>query len=282
MLRSLNSLRDAAQHYLLNLSEQQLYIHAQSGVTLFRTIMGDVLGQDLTDEMPERVLPLSTTPPVDLQTMFDTELEAVKKLLEPGKRHRIDAMAKLRGLAIVQAAIEGKTTQPTIAELHSLGSSALKGKSAVEIFPGIITVNLTAKGTGPAIDLRITKSDGIPIHLVKDNVAHGTPVIAVKRVDDLGFYNLGRDTLAEKVGLKGMMTSALIWHLKLQDDPDCHKEIVIGSSRFHRYSMNAAEKIKEALKTVDVTAVWEAYKKRKSKTIKATFGKVEPVPAASA
>jgi hypothetical protein len=113
-------------------------------------------------------------------------------------------------------------------------------------------------------------------------VAHGTPVIAVKRVDDLGFYNLGRDTLAEKVGLKGMMTSALIWHLKLQDDPDCHKEIVIGSSRFHRYSMNAAEKIKEALKTVDVTAVWEAYKKRKSKTIKATFGKVEPVPAASA
>lgn len=280
VLRSLNSLRDAAQHYLLNLSEQQLYIHAQSSVTLFRTIMRDVLGQDLTAELPDRVLPLSTTPPLDLQTMFDSEVEEVKKLLEPGKRRRIEALAKLRGLAILQAAIEGKTTQPTIAELHSLGSSALKGKPAIELFPGIANVNLTATGHGPTIELRITKAEGIPIHLVKDNVSPGTPVIAVKRIDDLGFYNLGRDTLAEKVGLNGMMTTAMIWYLKLQDDPDCHKEIVIGSSRFHRYSPRSIEKIRDALKTVDVSAVWDGYKKRRAKGTKYGSGAVVPQSAA--
>ncbi|MGO9103844.1 MAG: hypothetical protein ACLP9Y_32110 [Mycobacterium sp.] len=32
----LGTLRDAAQHHLLELSEGQLYVHAQSGITLFR------------------------------------------------------------------------------------------------------------------------------------------------------------------------------------------------------------------------------------------------------
>jgi len=102
VLRSINTLRDAAQHHLVDLSEQHLYIHAQAGLTLFRAIMKDALDRDLRSELPDRVLPLSTTPPTDLATLFDTEVQAVKKLLEPGKRQRLQAMAKLRGLAIVE------------------------------------------------------------------------------------------------------------------------------------------------------------------------------------
>ena len=37
-LRALNGLRDAAQHYLLDLSEQHLYIHVQAGFTLFSDV----------------------------------------------------------------------------------------------------------------------------------------------------------------------------------------------------------------------------------------------------
>jgi hypothetical protein len=62
-LQALNTLRDASQHHLVDLSEQHLYIHAQAGVTLFRDIVRSVFDQDLKVHLPSRVLPLSTTPP---------------------------------------------------------------------------------------------------------------------------------------------------------------------------------------------------------------------------
>lgn len=37
-IQAINDLRDAAQHYLLTISEQQLLIHAQAGITLFRDL----------------------------------------------------------------------------------------------------------------------------------------------------------------------------------------------------------------------------------------------------
>ena len=46
-LQSINGLRDAAQHHLLEISEGQLYVHAQGGVTLFRDLLQQVFGQDL-------------------------------------------------------------------------------------------------------------------------------------------------------------------------------------------------------------------------------------------
>lgn len=41
VLQALNGLRDAAQHHLLELSESELYFHAQAGFTLFRDILRD-------------------------------------------------------------------------------------------------------------------------------------------------------------------------------------------------------------------------------------------------
>jgi hypothetical protein len=236
--------------------------------------MHSVFERDLALELPARVLPISTTPPVDLATLFDTEVQEVRKLLEPGKRQRLEAMAKLRGLAIVNGAIAGATNQPSTADLFKLGTAVMQGKSWNTLFPGVATVRLTSTGTGPTIELRITKNDGIPVHLVREDAAIGAPVVAVKRVDDLGYYNLGRDDLAKKVGLTGMMTTAMIWHLKLQDDLDCHKEFTIGKSRFHRYSQKAITRIVEALKNVDEADVWAEYRqhqKRKSPT-----GPVQP------
>ena len=62
-LRALNCLRDAAQHYLLDLSEQHLYMHVQAGFTLFRDLYEEIFGIELNSVLPSRVLPISTTPP---------------------------------------------------------------------------------------------------------------------------------------------------------------------------------------------------------------------------
>ena len=95
-------------------------------------------------------------------------------------------------VAIVENSLRGEKTQPSISELRQLaGEIGVGQKSWNEIFPSVATITLTTSGYGPSIDLRISKT-GLPVQLVPEGTP-GAAVVAVKRVDDLGFYNLGRD-----------------------------------------------------------------------------------------
>jgi len=89
VLQTINGLRDAAQHHLLDISESQLYVHVQSGVTLFRDLLKSVFGEELATYLPTRVLPVSTSPPTDLAMLFESEVAEVRKLLKPGRRGRV-------------------------------------------------------------------------------------------------------------------------------------------------------------------------------------------------
>jgi hypothetical protein len=171
VLQTINGPRDAAQHHLLHLSEGQLYVHAQSGVTLFRDILSDVFKEDLATYLPDRALPLSTVAPTDTLTLFTTELDEVRALLVPSKRRRTEAEARLRGLGIVDSALQGERYQPGAADLRKLGKQIIDGKTLDEVFPGIAAVDFTTEGVGPKLSLRITKKEGIPVHLVQE----GTP-----------------------------------------------------------------------------------------------------------
>ena len=260
LLQAMNSLRDAAQHHLLDISEQHLYIQAQAGLTLFRDILELVFGQKLTLQLPARVLPLSTTPPTDLATLFDMEVKEVQRLLQPGKRRAIEANAKLRGLAIMEGAIQGERVQPGRSRLNKLKKQIQEGKPWDQIFPGVASIDITQTGYGPSINLRISKKEGIPVQLVPE----GTPsahVVAIKRVNELDFYSLGRDQLAEKLGLSGPKTTALIKYLNLQDDSECFKTIRIGQVKFNRYSPKALDKLKKATKRKRlIDAAWKNWK----------------------
>jgi hypothetical protein len=167
LLQAINSLRDAAQHHVLDISESHLYIQAQAAVSLFRKILADVFEQELHLSLPSRVLPLSTAPPTDLASLFDREVDQIKKLIQPGKRKRIEALAKLRALAIVEGAINGERLQPSQSELVAISKGIQKGRSWEDIFPGVASINITATGHGPSIDLRITKKEGMPVVFVK-------------------------------------------------------------------------------------------------------------------
>ena len=258
-LRALNSLRDAAQHYLLDLSEQHFYIHGQSGFTLFRDVYRSVFAKDLNAQLPARVLPISTTPPTDIVTVFEDEMKEIQRLLRPGRRQQVEARAKLRGLAIVDGAIHGEVLQPTDGELSEHGNSVASGKQWHKVFPGVATIQLTATGTGPSLDLRISRRGGIPTHLVPEGTP-GTTLVAVHKVDALGFYNLGRDQVASHLGLTGPKTTALIWYLKIKDDEECFRRVTIGKSSFDRYSQKATERLREETKTLDINEVWTSYR----------------------
>ena len=259
-LQTINGFRDAAQHYTLELSEQIFYLQTQAVLTLFRDITQKVFNIDLKLELPVRVLPLSTTPPMDIHALFTHEVNEVKKLLQPNRRRKLEALEKLRALAIMENSIQGIQSQPSDAELKSLIRKLKQGSTWNQIFPGTSTINFTTKGYGLSLDLRITKSEeGIPFTPVPEGTP-GVAVVAIKRVNELDFYNLGRDQLAKKLNHTGPKITAAIQVFKIKDDPECFKQIKMGKATFNRYSQKAIDKIKDRLDIKMIEEVWDEYK----------------------
>lgn len=256
VLQTINGLRDAAQHHLLDISEGLLYVHVQSGVTLFRDILKKVFSQDLVSHLPTRVLPVSTSPPTELATLFESEVAEIMKLLKPGRRRRVEALARLRPLAILDAAIQDEKGQPSDSDLRRIGKDVSQGKAWADVFKGVSAVEITSEGVGPSLSLRLSKKEGIPISLVAEGTPGGS-VVALKRVNELDFYNLGAKQLAEKVGLTMPKTIAVVDHLGLRDKQDCYKEFKIGKTEHKRYSQKAVEAITEALQSQSADDIWK-------------------------
>jgi hypothetical protein len=256
VLQTINGLRDAAQHYLLDISEAQLYIHAQAGVTLFRDLLKAVFAQELAAHLPSRVLPISTAAPMDLTMLFDAEIAEVVKLLGPRRRRRVEAQARLRPLTILDGAIKGEIGQPSTADLTRIGQRLLTGTPWQDLFQGVSAVDIRTDGTGPSLSLRFSKKEGVPIHVVPEGTP-GASVVAVRRVDELGYYQFGAKKLAAKLALTVPKLGALTDHLGIRRDLECYKEFKIDQSIYKRYSQKALTLIREALETIDVDEVWQ-------------------------
>lgn len=110
-----------------------------------------------------------------------------------------------------------------------------------------------------SVTLRITKSKGQPVHLVPEGTP-GATVVAVKRVDELGYYSLSLTSLADKVGLTTPKTLAVIKELKLTGDAECYKEFIIGKMQLKRYSPKTIDRIKKALPSLRLDEVWQRHR----------------------
>ena len=224
-LQIINGERDAAQHYILDISEPQLYIHMQGGFTLFSDILKTVFNKTLKDYFPERVLPIATMAPIEIEPLFRFEIKEIKKLLLPNTRTRSEAFARLRPLAILNSAILGeKNTQLSERDMEKLAAQVKAGKSWDEIFPGVAKIQLTRDGQGQQISLRITKKGDVEVALVKEGK---TPagVVAVKTVNDLEYYNLGCKQMCGNIkkqyqNINQTKLLAIIKYLKIQHNPE--------------------------------------------------------------
>ena len=264
LLQAINGLRDAAQHHLLDLREELLYLHVQAGVTLFKDLLHKVFERELSAYLPTRVLPISTTPPSDLLTLFDTEIEQIKKLLAPGKRRKLEAMARLRPLAILDSAFRGERGHPGDPDLRKLARSIRTAQSWEDVFRGVAAVQINADGPGPSLSLRLSKKEGVPVQLVPEGTP-GATVVAVRRVNELDYYSLGAKQLAEKVGLRMPRLLAVVDYLNLRHDQACYKEFKIGSQTFKRYSPKALERVREQLPSLNLDRIWDEYRAKRSR-----------------
>jgi hypothetical protein len=221
-----------------------------------------VLGEKLTNYLPERVLPISTEPPKDLHTMVETDFQLIKDLVKPHTRKHMEAKAKLKALAIVESSLEGIRSQPSDLEVKKLVKDVQAGNEWKDMFPGIASLHLSSTGTGINVDIRITKKEGEAVRLVPEGTP-GATVLAVKRVNELDYYSLSPTKFAEKLGLTQPKALALAKHLKLHESEDYFKVIKIGKSPFNRYSGRALEIAREELKEADMNEIWREHRPRR-------------------
>ena len=96
-------------------------------------------------------------------------------------------------------------------------------------------------------------------------VDQGTPgavPVAIRRVNELDFYNLNASQLADKVSLTTPKLIAVVEYLGIRDNLDCYKEIRIDSSLHKRYSQRAIRAVTDALKEHSIEVIWEWNKQR--------------------
>ena len=130
-LTNINNQRNAVQHYLIDVSEHLLYLLAQTGVTLYRDIHDEVFDTELTTELPDRVLPISTTAPTDIVALFDTDVKEIRTLLRPGKRKKKHAIHKIRPWALLESAVMDQEELPNERELEEVCRRLVEGEVMV-------------------------------------------------------------------------------------------------------------------------------------------------------
>jgi hypothetical protein len=215
-----------------------------------------VFSEDLRDLLPDRVLPIATRAPLDPIALFTEEIEEVARLLRPGKRKGTEAVGRLRALSIVDGAIQRERLQPSEYQLRKLGSKISAGAKGIDdLFPGIAAVGFVAEGSGPNINLRITKREGIPVKLVQEG-SPDTSVVGVKRVSELDYYSMRYKDLATKLKITTNQTGALIELLGIKSNEDYAKKII----NTWCYSAKTLDLMYKALEEAPVTEWWERYK----------------------
>lgn len=254
----INDLRDSAMHHIISLSEEFFYFYAQAGVTLFNDILSKQFIKPLKDYLPERVLPISTNPPSNIDVFFDKEFSIIKKLILPRKRKRAEAIAKLRPLMILESNINVKDNLTTDYKMNELLSQLKKGKSWKDLFPGIITLKMDTDGSGLTYSLRLTKKEGLPVRLLQEG-EDKSKAIVIKEINMLDRYSLGSTKVAKELGITCPKVLALVEFLDVQKNDEYFKEFIIGKTRFKRYCPKVVTYLQKRIKEVDMNNVWKEY-----------------------
>jgi hypothetical protein len=108
--------------------------------------------------------------------------------------------------------------------------------------------------------VHFSKKQGPPVRFVSGDDPEAAA--AVREVDLQAKFRMRATELAKAVKLALPKCSALRAHLRLDHDPQCVHVFAFGKQKIPCFSDNAVRKIKEALLTVDMNAIWQAHKQR--------------------
>jgi hypothetical protein len=231
-------------------------------VTLFDELLQRVFNDRLVHHLPHRVMPISAEPPQDIQVLIDEEFSQIHQLLQPGKRRRPEARARIRSLLALESHLREEATPVSSKDVDRVERAVRANGTREQIFPALTELGSEVSGEGVEITVHFTKKTGAPVHFVgaDEDVEAG----AVREVDLQRKYHQSGADLAAKLSLSPPRCLALRRELRIDDDPSCRHDFVFGSQRHPRYSDNAYTKMKARLDDgIDMDLVWKHHGPRR-------------------
>jgi hypothetical protein len=261
LLRTLDALRDDEQHYFGELSEGLLYLHVRAGVTLFAELLERAFGEQLANHLPNRVLPISTDPPAELDVLLDEQYRQIRNLLKPGKRRRAEARAQIRALLAMEAHVADEVSV-TEKDVNRVERAMKVDKARSEVFPRLGSLGVSSEGTGVTITVRFSKREGAPVQFVPADDPRDAA--AVREIDLSRKYRHSATDLARLTNLTLPRSRALRRHLGLDEGENYRHVFVFDSQRIPRWSDAALQEMREALEGgVDMGVVWDEHRPRR-------------------
>lgn len=255
VMRAVDRLRDAAQHWFVVVAEDILYLNVRALITAFDDYLKRAFGDGLCAHIPARVLPVSTMPPGDFEFLVDREYRVIAELLQPGRRARDEARARIRSLLAMEAvAVEEVEVSET--DINRIEKAIKAGSDVDAVFPRLATIGTETAGEGVTLTVHFSKKEGAPVRYVGgDDPADAA---AVRQVDLRRKFHMGRADLAQKLGITQPKAKVLRDHLGLDDDSNCHHLFEFGRQKIDQYSDNALRLMRDWLSGNDIEALWRA------------------------
>ena len=254
IFRTIDALRDAAQHWFIYVSEDLLYLHMRATVTAFDAYLKRSLDTDLHSLIPPRVLPVSTRPLGDFDFLVDKEYKLIAELLKPGRRQSDEARARIRSLLAMEAIVSDEVaiSENDIARIERAIKS---GEQFDKVFPRLNTISSSLTGDGPSIIVHFSKKQGAPVRFVGGDDPEGAA--AVREIDLQKKYHMRASQLAKKLSLTEPKSLALRRYAKIDDNPQYKRVFEFGKMKIDCFSDGAFNSMKSLLDGgTDVQKIW--------------------------
>ena len=253
VMRAVDRLRDAAQHWFVFVAEDILYLTIRALITAFDEYMKRLLDDELSAHIPPRVLPVSTIPPGDFEFLVDREYRVIADLLQPGRRARDEARARIRSLLAMEA-LAVEEVEVSEADINRIEKAIRAGSPMGTVFPRLSTIGTETTGEGVTLTVHFSKKQGAPVRYIGgDDPADAA---AVREVDLQRKFFMGRADLAEKLKLTQPKAKTLRDHLGLDENPNCHHLFEFGKQRIPQYSDNAFRAMRDWLAENNIDELW--------------------------
>lgn len=257
-LRAIDALRDDEQHWYTEVPEAMLYLHARAAVTLFDDLLHRAFKQRLADHLPSRVLPISTQPPEDFQTLVDSEYTKIAELLKPGRRQRDRARARIRALLAMEAHSDDDAKVSNSA-VNRIERGVKVGKTRDELLPNLAGVGADISGDGLTVQVRFSRTEGLPVRYVTGVDAN--EATAIEEVDLQRKYHWTPSGLAQKLKVDTTRAKLLREHLGIDPNGADSHDFKFNKTRHRGFSDNALTKMRRALVELDIDAIVESHSK---------------------
>lgn len=253
IMRAIDALRDAAQHWYVFVSEDLLYLQTRAFITAYDAYLQRMFEVDLQSHIPARVLPISTLPPGDFEFLVDREFGYINELLQPGRRARDEARARIRSLLAIEAIVADEV-EISERDIDRIERAMRGGADFNAVFPRLSTVGTNLEGDGINLTVHFTKKQGAPVHFVGGD--DPSSAAAVREVDLRRKFHLQAKELALTVGLTPPRAHLLRKYLGIDDNAACRHVFEFGSQKISCFSDNAVREMKAALDVIDIDQLW--------------------------